>query len=204
MQGAVKGSFFVFSSGVHGIASCGGYSTIVDEFCIAEVRGADPGRFAEALDLPYREARGRGFVLFQPWWPGRQRSQELFLMEFPDCRRIDGELWVEGEPNAVTPSRVLQVRRAMGASRSGLWLCGIAPDVGQVAEDLTRRGSPVGSPVGLAIEVAEHIDVAIAFDEGGVTSVMLRRKSAASRQWQPLLDSLTRLGIKGPDENRQR
>lgn len=188
------GRFFVFCNGPtdEGL----GYTQVLRDFWVVELHGIDPEPLAGAFELLFRESSGQTFVLFQPWWPGTERYRELFSNELPNCRNLNGEMWADSESSTVNLTRLVQLRKMMGSSRSGLWLVGIAPDVQEVQRALIRNGSPVGSPAGLAIEAADVLDVALAFDEGGVTTVMLRRNRHSPEFFKAFLTGLRELGVR--------
>lgn len=145
-------------------------------FAILEGGRIDWETYLEALTPLLAESADTCVVFYQPWWPGVQRRLQAF-------RDHKGWIYEEiaGRNLATMPSKDLpqlfQVRKACGGHHSGLWLV-LAPRVKpeQLKRDLVQS-SGFGPPLGLALDVADDLAAALAFDEGAWSTLIVRADS---------------------------
>lgn len=162
---------------------------IASEFWVLEAVAIDWAAVKDHLESLFSVASGQPFVLLQPWWPGVRLTTESFKAEFPEARDFTGALWATPDTLRDFSSRVFDLRSRTGGHNSGLWLFGTSRSLSDLATTLVAQRA-FGPPATLAIAAAPHLETALALDEGGASTLLIRRQSVLIEKLRPLLDCL--------------
>lgn len=163
------------------------YSALLQTFWVLQGHSLPWASLASQLDLLL--VAPHLVVLYEAWWPKRERRRQTFARILSSHPESSGNTALAILERGHSVSDVLKAYEECGGVSSGQWLLA-APYESSDALIRELRGG-FGQPAGLlAAKVAPHFLCALTIDEGAQTELFVRRDHPAFAAFVTLLDEL--------------
>ena len=126
------------------------------------------------------------FVYFRPWAPGVDAARRLFKQVFKEAIDLNPEQVAITSASASFAATILKTKAELGGPKAGVWLFGATSERDAVRAVLLSPMIATLPVTAIAEDLADLATMAVAFDEGGLTTVLLR----LSEQTAAIADSL--------------
>jgi hypothetical protein len=156
---------------------------------------------APSLDASFGAAGPIAFIFYRPWSPGSGHKSGEFRRQFGESRPgFDDVLFVTAA-RTIPAGEIFALRNRLGSHNSGIWLFGACSDADALARSLKAANLYNDDAVFIAAECADHIEAALALDEGGRSTLFLRVLESTARHADQLRAALASIATQ-PAEPR--